>query len=247
MVVSREHKAYQELLKKGNGSILKGTRASVGGGKGMIALGISLLVIGLLSGGSAMLVSLTYGLTSLACWGVPGLILLVLGIRSKKKRDTGYLDYFKNQSMLTEAELQQFDREMSTSSVRVVTCSRPGEFKENYVAAVFGKKHVLINNFKSAVKRVEDVIAVAFSDSTDNWVLIMLTKQDEEAMYYGLLTDTNKKEALCQELIQEMCRINPEIIVGQEIVCEGRHYILERDSVELMRLYKQGYKLEGIN
>ncbi len=40
MIASTEHKDYQELMKKGKGSILKAIRIDKGGGKGLIAGGL---------------------------------------------------------------------------------------------------------------------------------------------------------------------------------------------------------------
>ena len=46
------------------------------------------------------------------------------------------------------------------------------------------------------------------------------------------------------ELMQELCRRNPKILYGQEIVCDGSYYILEHDSAQILRLYQAGRPLE---
>jgi len=245
MVVTKEHKAYQALLKKGNGSILKGIRFAVGGGRGMIAGGITLLVFGVIFGFPLVFVDGVFGLVTFGIFLLPALLLIFFGVRLKKKRESTWLDYYKEKCMLTEGELMQFDREMATSSVRAVVSPRPNERKLNYVAGIFGENHVLLNSLVPFVSRAEDILAVAFSDSGQNWGVVILTKKMDDIWWHGLFADTHIKRPLYEELVQEMCRLNPEIIVGQEIVCEGKYYILERDGKKLAHLYKQGYKLEA--
>ncbi len=85
---------------------------------------------------------------------------------------------------------------------------------------------MVVNGVYPYIRRLEDFIAVAFSDSTDNWNMSSLTKQDKNTNSVGLFTDTAKKAALCNEMIQELHHRNPNVLCGQVIVCEGRQYIL---------------------
>lgn len=87
-------------------------------------------------------------------------------------------------------------------------------------------------------------IHAAFSDSTDIWCIAILSIQDQETMAVNLVTDTQRKNSLWMELMQELSRRNPKILCGQELVCDGRHYILERDGAQILRLYKEGRPLE---
>ena len=65
-------------------------------------------------------------------------------------------------------------------------------------------------------------------------------------MAVNLVTDTSRKQRLCRELMQELCRRNPKILCGQEIVCNGSSYILERDGAQLLHLYKEDRILETV-
>ncbi|MCM1065192.1 MAG: hypothetical protein NC420_12160 [Eubacterium sp.] len=232
MIASTEHKDYQALLKKGKGSILQALRADKGGGKGLIAGGIVLL-------GAGLLLSL-FGLFFV--FGVPGLILLVLGIVLKNKRDSSWISYYRETTGYSEGEIQQIDRELASPSVTLVVT--PSASVNNCVSCFFTEHYLVMNGMEPYVRRLEDFIAVAFSDSTDRWYMASLTKQDKETRAVGLFTDTDKKPTLCKEVMEELCRRNPDVLCGQAIVCEGRNYILERDGAQILRLYQEGRKLE---
>jgi len=232
MIASIEYKGYQELMSKGKGSILKAIRIDKGGGKGLIAGGIVLLV-------AALLFSFFGGLIF---FGIPALLMLAVGISLKHKRTASWLSYYQEKTGYSESELLQIDRELASPSVKLVITS--GATTNNGIACFFTEHYIVINGVYPYVRRLEDFIAVAFSDSTDIWSMASLTKQDKETQSVGLFTDSAKKAALCNEIIQELYRRNPNILCGQVIACEGRNYILERDGAEILRLYKEGRKLE---
>lgn len=248
MIASTEHKLYQKMMKKGKGSILKAIRIDKGGGMGLIAGGIFLLVVALIFGLPLMIgVNILAGLGSAAVFGVPALLLFAIGIPMKHKREATWMAYYQEKTGYTEGELQEIDRELAMASTALVICRTPGAATDNYIAGFFTEHYVLINGVYPYLRRLDDVIAVAFSNSTDIWSLASLTKLDQETMAVGLFTDTQRKETLCRELMQEMYRHNPRILCGQVIVCDGRNYILERDGAQLLRLYQEGRTLEAVS
>lgn len=242
MIASTEHKLYQKTLKKGKDSILKSIRIDKGGGKGLIAGAIVLLIFTLPL--SIFCLIAEAGVVVSILLSVPGLLLLVLGIIFKRKRTASWLSYYQEQTGFSEGELQQVDRELLSPSVTIVTCRFPNTTKDCYVAGFFTEHYVVINGVSPYVRRLEDIIAVAFSDSTDIWCMAFLTVQDKEALAVNLVTETSRKVTLANEIIQELSRRNPKILCGQVIACEGRHYILERDGAQILRLYQEGRTLE---
>ena len=243
MVASTEHKVYKKLMKNGDGSVLKAIRADKGCGKGIIAGAITLLVFSLMIVIPCIMIG-EYIIA--AAFVIPCILLIILGNVLHNRRKASWLSYYQEMSGFTENELKQIDRELSSASVRVVICKSPGAATENFPFCFVTENYMLINGVYPYLKRLEDVIALAFSDSTDNWCMASITKQDKETMAIKLFTDTGKKEALCNEVMQELRRANPNIICGQDILCEGKHYILERDGAELIRLYNEGRTLESV-
>lgn len=242
MIASTEHKLYQKTLKKGKGSILKSIRIDKGGGKGLIAGAIVLLIFTLPL--SIFCLIAKVGVVVSILLSVPGLLLLVLGIIFKRKRTASWLSYYQEQTGFSEGELHQVDRELLSPSVTIVTCRFPNTVKDCYVAGFFTEHYVVINGMSPYVRRLEDIIAVAFSDSTDIWCMAFLSTQDKEALAVNLVTETSRKVTLANEVMQELSRRNPNILCGQVIACEGRHYILERDGAQILRLYQEGRTLE---
>lgn len=232
MIASTDHKDYQNLLKKGKGSILKAIRSDKGGGKGLIAGGLVLLAVGLL----------LFMFGGLIFFGIPGLLLLAIGIPLKRKREASWISYYQEQTGYSEGELLRIDRELASPSVSLVVTT--GTTTGNCIACFFTEHYMVMNGVYPYVRRLEDFIAVAFSDSTDIWSMASLTKQDKETRSVGLFTDAAKKAALCSEIMHELYRRNPSVLCGQVIFCEGKNYILERDGAEILRLYQEGRKLE---
>lgn len=245
MIASADNKLYQKILKKGDGSILKSIRMDKGAGRGLIAVGIMFLVIALLIGLPvvAFANSKLDGIKIFVIMLVPSLLFIVPGIILKKKRIANWLSYYQKEFGYTEAELLEIDRALASGSVRLIVCKRPGG-AEDYIYCFITEHHVLINGVYPYLKKLDDFIAVAFSNSTDQWCMASLTKQDNTTMAIPLFTNTEHKQALCMEVMQELYRHNPNILCGQQIACEGRIYILERDGEILSRLYKEGRQLE---
>lgn len=246
MIASSDHKFYQNKLKKCDGSILKAIRTDKGIGKGLVAGGIFLLIVALIFGVILVVSELT--LAALYCsafFGIPALLMFVIGILMKHKRATSWVAYYQKTTGYSEEELKQIDRELTSASTTIVTCPTPNAGKDNYIAGFFTEHYVLINGLSPYLRRLDDIIAVAFSNSTDIWYLASLSKLDQDTEMVVLFTDTGKKQTLCRELMQEMYRRNPNILCGQAISCDGRNYILERDGAQLLRLYKEGRTLES--
>ncbi len=242
MIASTEHKLYKSMTKTCKGSILKRIRTNKGMGKGLIAGAIVLLVFTLPV--TVLCLFAKAGVVASVLISAPGLLLLILGIYQKNKRASSWMSYYQEQSGFSEGELQQVDRELLSPSITIVTCRMGGAAVENYIAGYFTEHYVVIDGVYPYLRRLEDIIAVAFSDSTDIWRMVILSVHDRETESVTLVTDTSRKKTLCMELMQEMHRRNPKILCGQEIVCDGGHYILERDGAQILRLYQEGHTLE---
>ena len=235
MLVTTEHRLYKNMAKKGKGNILKYIRTSKGLGKGLIAGAIVLLFFSLPVTISLLLAKANAVVAILL--SAPGTLLLILGIYFAHKRAASWISYYQEQTGFSEGEIQQVNLELSSPSTAIVTC-------QNFISAFFTEHYVVMNDVYPYVRRLEDIIAVAFSDSTDIWFMAILSTRDQEAKAVNLHADTQGKRALCMELMQQMCSRNPRILCGQDIVCDGRHYILERDGAQILRLYQEGRPLE---
>ena len=242
MIASTDHKLYQKMIKKGKDGILQTIRANKGAGKGLIAGAIVLLVFTL---PASILLLTDSSFVAAVILSAPGLILLVWGIYLAHKRTTDWISYYQKETGFSEEEILQINQELSSPSVTIVTCQVPNAVVESFIAAYFTEHYLVMDSIEPYVRRLEDIIAVAFSDSTDSWRMAALSTQDQETRGVALFTDTQRKKTLCMEVMQELRRRNPKVLCGQEIVCDGNHYILELDGAQLLRLYQEGRTLES--
>ena len=241
MIASTEHKLYQKMIKKGKDGILQTIRANKGAGKGRIAGSIVLLVFTL---PASILLLIDSSFVASIILSAPGLVMLIGGIYLGHKRTTDWISYYQKETGFSEEEILQINQELSSPSVTIVTCRVPNAVVESFIAAYFTEHYLVMDSIEPYVRRLEDIIAVAFSDSTDSWRMAALSTQDQETRGVALFTDTQRKKTLCMEVMQELHRRNPKVLCGQEIVCDGNHYILERDGAQLLRLYQEGRTLE---
>lgn len=103
-----------------HGSVLKAFRSQGGGGAGLIAGGIVLLVFGIPLGLLCMLGLGGRGFLVGAVFVVPGLLMILWGMALRKKRLANYLEFYKKDTGYSEAELQEADRElMSPDAVKI--------------------------------------------------------------------------------------------------------------------------------
>lgn len=245
MIMNTDDKVYQRLLKKG--SILKALRTSKGAGLGCIAGGLTMVAL-------AVMVGLMLGMMGgnevffwvLVIMGLPGVILILLGIVLKKKRDSTYLSYYQKETGFSEGELHQIDRELSAPDVCIVGYRNEGR----KCIACFITEHYFVTE-NGYVRRLEDILAVAYTDKMP-WVdsviygLICLSKQDDEAYFMTFAAASDKKQALCGMIIEELYSRNQKIICGQDILCNDKKYNLMNDSKEIARLYHEGHTVLGV-
>ena len=86
----------------------------------MMAGGITLLIFGALLGLVSVLAVGVNGLLVGAFFGVPGLLLVLFGVRSRNKRLNNYLEFYEKDTGYSREELLQADRElMSQDAVKI--------------------------------------------------------------------------------------------------------------------------------
>lgn len=239
-------KVYQKLLKKGNGSILKALRTGGGAGIGLIVGGILFVLLALLSfalplaaGEDYLFIALIMG----GSFGIPGLLLLGIGILLNHRRVTGWINYYLEATGYTEEEILEIDRELASPSVELVMTRLSGTTAVD-IACFLTPHCIVTNTIAPYMRKYEDLIAVAYSDITEPACMVCLSRQDEETMAALRPAGSRDKKELIEKVMTELCRRNPAILRGQSIVCNGRRYILDRDGAELLRLHNDGCTLE---
>lgn len=229
------------------GSVLKAYRAQGGGGAGIMAGGIVLLVFGILLGGLALLGSLKAGLVVLVIFGGPGLLLTLLGNSKRKKRIESYLEFYLKDSGLNREELQEADRELMSQNAVKIGCvtDRSGGKKE---IVFFVTDHYFLSAwpvYGAYLRKIEDIAAAFYSAQIPGiggyrQNLFVITKQDIEEkgmkneytkkQYRGfensILTNQRHCREVCMEVLGELASRAPHLITCQNIAVDGVKYDL---------------------
>lgn len=236
----------QKQVKK-YGSVLAAFRSQGGGGKGLAAGGIVLLVFGALLGLPLMLVRVLGGLVVLAVFAVPGLAMVIPGLALNKKRQTRYLEYYQKETGYSQAELEEADRELlDPNAVKIINKTDRSGGKEETVFMITQHYFLSVWPVNGCYLRKLDDIVAAFCSNEIPGIngyrqnLFVITRQDiqEKALENeytkkqyrgfenGILTGQKNCRQVCEEALSEMTARTPHIITSQYIVAKGNRYNL---------------------
>lgn len=244
MVIHTEDKVYQKLCK--SGSILKGLRSSKGGGLGCIAGGITFIAFAVFILFLFFVIGFVrVGLFFLAILGIPGALLVLVGLLLRHKKNASYIAFYQKETGLREEELHQLDRELAAPDVHMIGYVREDSHNRQAIAC-FLTEHYFVTE-GGYIRRLEDMVAVAYTVKTLTLGLLCLSRQDSAARFMTFDASADKKKGLCMEIIQALSLRNPQILRGQYLLCENKRYDLlsENDSREIIRLYLEGHKIEA--
>ncbi len=238
--------APKEILEKQakDGSVLKGLRSSGGLGVGLMAGGITLFVFYVLLGVPCFFFAPKAGLAITAVLGLPGLLLIIIGVSKKNKQRNGYMDYYQQESGLERAELERVEQELKAPDVLAIGNRMPDQGKKAPFYYCFLTKNYLIMPGvagKCLIRRIEDLAAVAYSEKIPGiggykfgLILITTWEADGEGLYNAFLV----KES-CMEVISEIRKKNPTVITDQVFQYQSRVYDMLKDGKAILELYKQ--------
>lgn len=236
MVIDKNDKAYQKIIKKGSGSVLKGLRAVKGGGLGCMAGGIVLLIFGLVFAVPDLIFGIAEGkmggaLLSAMFLIAPGLLCVVIGSVLKNKRNSSYMEFYQKETGLGEEELKQVDRELTSPNVQMIGYIKAGSRNERGIACFITDNYFVTEWYY--VRRIEDMVAAAYSDSEDIWGLLCLAKNDKEVHFETYGAPADKKQGLCTEIVAAL-KNRKDIIPAQFFTLNGKQYDLRKNSRELL-------------
>lgn len=239
-------KSLEKSVRK-HGSVLKAFRAQGGGGAGMMAGGITLLICGVLLGLVCLLAVGANGLLIGAFFGVPGLLLVLFGMRSRNKRLNNYLDFYEKDTGYSREELQQADRElMSPDAVKIGGKMDNSGGRAGIIFMVTDHYFLTIWPVYGAhLRKLDDIVAAFYSAQIpgiggyrqDLFVISRqetakkgeknpFTKKEYQGFECGLMTEQRHCQQTCAEVLEEMVKRAPHIITSQNIAVNGVPYNL---------------------
>ena len=239
-------RSMQKSIAK-HGSVLKAFRSQGGGGAGLMAGGIVLVVVGIPLGLLCLLALGSRGILVGAFFAVPGLLLILWGMSLRKKRLANYLEFYKKDTGYSEAELQEADRElMSPDAVKIGGKMDNSGGKEGIIFMVTEHYFLTIWPVYGAhLRKLDDIVAAFYSAQIpgiggyrQNLFVISrqeiakkgeknpFTKKEYQGFECGMMSEQRHCQQTCAEVLEEMIKRAPHIITSQNIAVNGVPYNL---------------------
>ncbi len=243
MILQNGDKRRKKFLKEGD--VLRRMRNTGGGGKGCMAGGIVLLVFAVLLGAPCLFFGFEAALGVGGFFGIPGLLLIVVGKHMQDKKVRNYLNYYKEETGFDEQELQQLEQELMEQDMVMfgnVPYNNPqGATERNPQIACMITRNYFVAPFvmgRSYIRRISDMILAAYSQELPGingyrQGLVFLSKKDDEAYNNGTLT-----RDVCMEIIGVLRERQPSLITGQTFVYENRQYNVLTDGPQIAELFR---------
>jgi len=231
------------------GSVLAAFRSQGGGGKGLAAGGISLMVAGVLIGLLLLLVNVKVAgcLAIMGVFALPGLAMFVPGIIMDKRRQAGYLEFFQKETGYSQEELKEADRELLGQGAVKIVCKTDRMAGKKETAFIV-TEHYFLSVWPARgcyLRKLDDIVAAFYSneipgiggyrqglfvitrqDTRDKGVENVFTHRQYRGFENGQLVNQKDCREICDEVIAEMVARAPHIITSQNIIAKGVRYNL---------------------
>ncbi len=218
------------------GSVLKACRTRVGGAKGLMAGGITLVVSGVLTG-LPFLMSGPGGLVLLCFFGIPGLLCIISGAVLQVRKAAQYTKFYSEQTGYSESDILMADRELLMPQTAVFGNSASRKDIRCYITEHF---LVSVTRLECYVRRLEDLRAAFYSEEIPGAEalesgMVFVSRQEIEGeprinpyTYRKCGGDMNgflNRES-CAEIAEELNKRAPHVITSQKVVRGGVPYDL---------------------
>lgn len=229
MIISVTEEMRRKMTK--DGSVLKYLRNTGGMNKGCFAGGIFLVIAAAVLGVSFKSIPIV-GLFFGGIFGIPGVLMLLMGFIFQKKKVNGYLSFYQKESGYGAEEIKRIDQELLASDVICISTMPAGTALKDLQVGCFITRNYLVMPSplgKSYIRRLEDVMAAIYCKTIPGiggykQGLVFVSKQDDELYYNANFTISS-----CNEVIQALHDRNPQIITDQFYERNGVQFDLLKD------------------
>lgn len=237
----------EEKLKKKmelDGSVLKYMYSVSGAGKGLIAMGIMCIPIGLLLA-AALFDVLGAGsvITMAAVIILPSILLIFLGVFLQKRKVNNYMNACEKQSGLTQAQIRQAEEEFKQPGT-VLFALEKGKSTNNLKKMGFiTSNYIKFPGIGFYIVPLQDLVACFYTkkylcqDGGYDRALIAYGCNDDRAWYYN-----SPPEKASLEIVEAIEAHNPLIITDHHFAYEGKEYDAVRRPEEVIALHRRMYK-----
>lgn len=241
MVLVPDDKLKRKMSK--NGSVLQFMYSATGVGKGLIAMGAMLVGISImLAAALANTIGTASAIRMAAIITVPSILLIVLGSHMQKKKESGWIKAYMEQSKMGEQEVYQIDQEFRQPDTVLFSLDKGKDTNSLKRIGFITKNYIKFPGLSSCVFRLDDMVACFYTkkylcqDGGYDRALVAYPLNGE----YGFLQDSPPEKASL-EIVKLVGERNPKIITEHHFAYEGKEYDAVRGLDEVIALHKQVY------
>lgn len=242
MIFEPDDKLKQKMSK--NGSVLQYMYSVSGAGKGLFAMGVMLIGIGIIL--TALLFNtmepqgaITFG----AVIVVLGILSAGLGISMQKKKELGWAEAYRKTCGLSEQELHQIDQEFRQPGTVLLSMDKGKDTNSLKRMGFITANYVKFPSMDPCVFRLEDMVACLYTKKYlcqdggyDRALVAYIADRD-----LGFL-QRNPPEEASLDIVKAIAEHNPRIVTDHFFTYEGKDYDAVRKPEEVVELHKRLYK-----
>jgi len=241
MVFIPDDRLKQKMLK--NGSALQFMYSVAGAGKGLIAAGGMLIGIAVLM--AAALFSVMGAMNAMimaAVIIVPSILLVVLGIRMQKKKESGWMKAYMEPTGLSEQDIRQVEQEFMQPDTLFFAFDKGKDTNSLKKMGFVTKTFIKFPGVNTYVFRLDDMVACFYTkkylcdDGGYDRAFVAYPLNSE----WGVLL-RNPSEKACLEIVKAISERNPKIITDHHFAYEGKEYDAVRGLDDVIALHKRVY------
>lgn len=241
MVLIPDDRLKQKMAK--NNSVLQYMYSVAGLGKGLIAMGVMLIGIGVLLGMALLNVIGSQGAVKLAAAiVVPGILLVALGIFVQQKRESGWLEAYKKETGLSEQELHQIDEEFKQPGTVLFSLDNGKDTNSLKRIGFITANYIKFPGISPYICRLNDMVACFYTKKylcqDGGYDRALIAYNNDGKLGY---VQSSPPEKASLEIVKVIGEHNPKIITDHHFAYEGREYDAVRGMDEVIALHKEIY------
>ncbi len=245
MIFEPDDRLKQKMSK--NGSVLQYMYSVSGAGKGLFAMGVMLMGIGILLGAVLVNTMGTHGAIRLGgAMVIPGILIAVLGISMQRKKEQGWAEAYRKACGLSEQELHQIDLEFRQPGTILLSMDQEKDTNSLKRMGFITANYVKLPSMDPFVFRLKDLAACLYTkkylcqDGGYDSALVAYIADGE----LGFI-QRNPPEKASLAIVKAIAEHNPGIITDHFFTYEGKEYDAVRNPEEVIRLHRQLYGKDG--
>lgn len=241
MVLVPDDRFKQKMSK--NGSVLQFMYSAAGAGKGLAAMGAMLIVIGIMLAAALFnMMGASSAIIMAAVFAVLGILFIILGISMQRKKESGWLKAYMEQSKLKEQEIHQIDQEFKQPDTILFALDKGKDTNSLKQVGFVTKNYIKFPGLNSCVFRLDDMVACFYTkkflcdDGGYDTALVAYPLSND----YGFL-QRNPPEKASVEIVNAISKRNPKIITDHHFAYEGKQYDAVKGLDDVIALHKRVY------